>query len=390
MFNAYYDNRDFYKNDPLVRILAFINRVDPEVKTFCQIWFDGYDDPIIAPVFEYSVIWGKGWGINRIGSQPHLIACKNPLNGQTPSSVSLVENECDVATNRLQVINNIPKDKKKKPFAVCAKDLDFMDDQTMMITEWIEILSLLGADKIFIYVIKINPKMMKMLKFYEKKGKVKIEMINEPKGLPNRAQSLTQWLQNELISLNDCLYKHMHEYDFLVPLDIDEIILPIRQEDRTWKDLLLRTIAKGRLNQPELYSAYTAHNVFFLSDNNHEGEIQPGVPNNMHFLQHIYRAANFSGPGVGSKSFQSTEQVIKMHNHFPLETVGKDFVDYCYIDKSDGQLQHYRRDCENYPKDECEGFKTHTVKDLTLWKYKDELIAKVNKSLEEFKTFKEN
>lgn len=390
MFNAYYDKRSFYKDDPLIRILAFINRVDPVVKTFCQLWFAGINEPIVEAVFEYQLIWNRGWSVNSIGSQPHLIGCRNPIPSRVPLSVSLVEKKCDNATNHLRVINNYPKNKKKKPFAVCAKDLDFMDDQTTMITEWIEILSLVGADKIFIYVIKIHPNMMKALKFYEMLGKVKVEMITEPKGLPNRAKSLTQWLQNELISLNDCLYKHMNEYEFLVPLDIDEIILPTKNEDKTWMDLMKRAVVKTKTRQDESFSAYVVHNVFFLFDNNHEGEFQPNIPKNMTFLQHIYRAANFSRPGVGAKSFQNTEKVIKMHNHFPLESVGRTNVDFYYIEKEDGQLQHYRRDCENYPKEECAGFKSQTVKDLTLWKYKDKLIENFNRSIKALKKFEEN
>lgn len=54
----------------------------------------------------------------------------------------------------------------------------------------------------------------------------------------------------------------------------------------------------------------------------------------------------------------------------------------------DAKLQHYRRGCENYPKDECQGFKDHTVKDLTLWKYKNELVDNFEKSLKE--QFEEN
>lgn len=386
MFNAYYDNRSSHKVQSVIRILAFINRVNPIVRTHCQIWFDGVDEPIIRAA-KYSVIWVKDWGYNKIGSQPYLISCGNPLQSRIPLSVSLVEDRCEFATNHFQVINNLPEGGKKKPFAVCVKDLDFMDDQSMMVTEWIEILSLLGAHKIFVYVIKINPNLMKTLKYYEKKGKVKVEMISEPEGLPKRAESLTQWLQNELISLNDCLYKHMYEYDFLVPLDIDEIILPTRTEDKTWMDLMMRTAARGKMHKTDSFSAYSAHNVFFLTDNNHKNEIQLEVPTNMHFLQHIYRAANFSGPGIGSKSFQNTERVLKMDNHFPMEVIGQEFIDYFFIDKSDGQLQHYRRDCENYPADECAGFKSNTVKDLTLWKYKNQLIFKVNESLEALKSF---
>lgn len=380
MFNAYFDTRNGYT---VIRILAFINRVNPKVKTYCQLWFEEFEGPFIVPTVEYKVIWQEYWGWNTEGSQPHLVKCSNPLPGVVPLSVSLVEKKCDRATNNLKVIYNLPSSFTKKPFAVCTKHLDFIEDQTPQIVEWIEILSILGADQIFIYVINIHPNMMKTLQYYEAQGKVKVEMMTEPRGLPNRNESLTQWFQNELIPLNDCLYKHMYEYNFLVPLDIDEVIIPIREEDKNWKDLMIRT------NEVEhkMYPSYKVSNVFFLSDNNHAGETQREVPKHMFFLQHVYRAVNFSLPGVGAKSFQSTDLVIAMHNHSPMICF-EDPCDFVYISEQYAQLNHYRIGCENYPKSDCENFKKNTVRDVTLWKYKDEVIENVARSLRDLKVLK--
>lgn len=388
MFNAYYDNREASKVGPVIRILAYINQPFIEVKTFCQFKFTGSRDPIVVETHEYRLMWYTQWGINSKGSQPHLISCINPFAsfGLVPLTVSLVEHECDEASNSLEIIYNEPEIGKKKPFGVCVKHLDFMDDQSALITEWIETLALLGAHKIFIYVIKLHSNMMRTLKFYETMGRVKVEMIAEPAGLPKRKDNLQQWLQNEMISLNDCLYKHMYEYEYLSPLDIDEIILPTKPKDKTWSDLLARVTEKGKLPRKD---AYVARNVFFLSDNNHEGEIQPEVPSDMTFLQHIYRAQNYSRIVVGAKSFHNTETVVVIHNHFPMQCFNKEYCVWQSIPVEDAHLQHYRRDCENYPKDECQGFKDHTVKDLTLWKYKDELIKNFKKSMNAQITFDE-
>lgn len=386
MFNAYYDTR---KQSEII-ILSFINVVNPTVKTYCQVWYEGVDKPIIVPAHKYQVIWYKEWGWNTKGSQPHLVSCKSPNVTEEPQSVSLVENQCEQATNNFKVIYNQPKPPTKKLFAVCTKPLDFQDDQSTQVIEWIEILSILGAEKIFIYVTNLHPNLMRNLQYFEKQGKVKVEKMTEPKGLPNRNESLQQWLQNDLISLNDCLYKHMYEYDFLIPLDIDEIIVPTGKELNTWKEmtLIMQSLEKLENNS---FASYEVHNVFFLSDNNHEGEIQPEVPKDMFFLQNIYRAVNFSKPGIGTKGFQKTDRVVAMHNHFPI--ICFEFCNYIYVPKEVAQLSHYRRDCENYPKDECEIFKTHTVKDLTLWKYKDELIERVDKASKDLdldKASKEN
>ena len=65
-------------------------------------------------------------------------------------SVSVVESKCDQATNNLRVTYNPLKEgEKKKKFAVCVKGLDFPDkDISERLMEWIELLNILGAEKV--------------------------------------------------------------------------------------------------------------------------------------------------------------------------------------------------------------------------------------------------
>ena len=69
-----------------------------------------------------------------------------------PASVSVVEKECDSATNNLQVTYNPLNDgARKKKFAVCVKALDFPDvDLSVRLVEWMEMLNILGADKVLL------------------------------------------------------------------------------------------------------------------------------------------------------------------------------------------------------------------------------------------------
>ena len=51
----------------------------------------------------------------------------------------------------------------KKKFAVCVKGLDFPeDDLSIKLTEWIEVLGSLGADKIFLYNLEVHPNITKV------------------------------------------------------------------------------------------------------------------------------------------------------------------------------------------------------------------------------------
>jgi len=109
---------------------------------------------------EYKYIWYKKWGNYKQGIlQPYLIACKVPPThkGRVPVSISLVERPCDTASNNLRVIYNRPADGQKKGFAVCVKGLDFLhEDLSVRLVEWIELLHLLGADKIFMYQLQVG------------------------------------------------------------------------------------------------------------------------------------------------------------------------------------------------------------------------------------------
>ena len=126
---------------------------------FCKLWFKNPNQPIISPVVEYKYIWYKKWGnYKQDAFQPYLISCQLPETqwGKVPSSVSLVQNECEIGTSNLRIIFSKPL-KDKKQFAVCVKGLDFPEnDISLKLIEWIELLRILGADKIFFYILSVH------------------------------------------------------------------------------------------------------------------------------------------------------------------------------------------------------------------------------------------
>jgi len=68
-----------------------------------------------------------------------------------------VENPCDFATSNLRVVYDLPVNGTIEKFAVCVKGLDYpYDDVSFKLVEWIELLSVLGNDKIFFYVLDVS------------------------------------------------------------------------------------------------------------------------------------------------------------------------------------------------------------------------------------------
>merc|ERR1719422_493040 len=164
LYGAYLDVRSKNRLGPTVRILGMIDRL------------------------ESKYVWYKKWGNYKQGLfQPYLLACQLPKShwGSVPSSVSIVEQPCDTATNNLRVIYNKPPGQKKK-FAVCVKGLDFPEeDLSIKITEWIQLLHTLGADKIFFYNLEVHPNISKVLDYYAEKNMVDVTPISLPGYQPN-------------------------------------------------------------------------------------------------------------------------------------------------------------------------------------------------------------
>lgn len=396
LFGAYYDVRQKSRIGPAVRILGMIDRIEPKVKSYCQLWFDGEQEPAVVKTFEYKYIWYNKWGNYKQGIyQPYLIACLIPkkYHGRIPASVSMVEKECDTATNNLRVIYN--KVERKKDFAVCVKGLDFLyDDLSVRLIEWIELLNILGADKIFFYNLQVHPNVTKVLDHYERIGKVHVTPLTLPGGQPNvpgfqhlyLTKKTNHKRQNELIPYNDCLYKNMYRYKYIALLDIDEVIMP-KGGLKNWSELMNVVLPKAAVARPQGYQSYNLRNVYFLDGFQHDHVWNKDIPRYMHMLQHVRRAANYTKPNQYVKCFHDPESVLTLHNHFPLACLGGVCKSYP-IETDDGHLQHYRADCVKTLKKSCEEFREHQMEDTTIWKWKEELVQRSIQTLDRLGFFR--
>ncbi|XP_023229298.1 uncharacterized protein LOC111629645 [Centruroides sculpturatus] len=387
LYGAYYDDRWRAGGIPIVRILGMVDKIKP-LPTTCQLWFDGMKTAVFSPT-TYTYGWYSKWGNYKDGIlQPFIISCKIPKKesgGKVPSSVSLVEHRCDKPTTNLRVINNRPK--VKENFAVCVKGLDFLhQDLSVRLVEWIELLNILGAQKIFLYELEIHPNISKVLHYYKKMGLVDLTPITLPGNQPNipgfrhfyLKSKLTHKRQNELIPYNDCLYRNLYSYSYVVLLDTDEIIMPIKHKN--WKDLMDDVVKLALKEKNYTRASYNVRNVYFLDDLQDGDELthvahEHGIPRYFHMLQHVYRSKNFTKPGAYVKCFHNTERVVSLHNHFPLNCLGT--CTTFSINTSLAQLQHYRKDCVGSLKNSCKtDFRIHTIRDTIIWRYKDELVKR--------------
>lgn len=317
-----------------------------------------------------------------------MISCHLPpsLQDKVPVSVSIVEKPCDNATNNIAIIYNKPE--QKKDFAVCVKGLDyFHDDVSVRLIEWIELLHILGANKVFFYDFQVHPNVSRTLAYLQTQGKVDISPITLPGYFPNVPALRHLFLkkkavhrrQMEVMPYNDCFYKHMYEYRYIVLLDTDEVIVPTVG---TWKELVDILEETDLKDNQKISACYYARNVYFLDQFLPDNFYFDNIPKYMHILQHVYRTENYTKPKYYVKSFLNTEEVLAVHNHFPMYCLSGSCKTVA-IDTDYGHLQHYRSDCVIDLKKTCEELKRSKVMDDRVWQYKKELIDVVNRDLKE-------
>ena len=315
------------------------------------------------------------------------MACPIPKqhHKKVPASVSIVEKPCDTATNNLRVVYNKPD--KKKNFAVCVKGLDLLhEDLSVRLVEWIELLGILGADKVFFYELHVHPNISKVLQYYQKLDRVDVTQLTLPGGQPNapgfqhmyQINKVSNKRQNELVPYNDCFYKNLYTYEYITLLDIDEVIMPVNT--MSWQELMNVVLRKARAATNITQASYQVRNVYFLDELTEVHGRFKNIPRYMHMLQHVYRSKNFTEPGQYVKSFYNPETALTLHNHFPLACLSGSCSSYA-IETTDAQLQHYRADCVRELKKSCVDFRQDSIVDTTVWKYKENLITRTTDTL---------
>ena len=182
---------------------------------------------------------------------------------------------------------------------MCQPDLD----SSTRLAEWIEIIRILGADKIDIYVISVHPKVEKLLKRYEELGTVSIRKISAWDGSSDKDCQKRFYLRNgtkfnhnrhpEHIALNDCFFRNMYDFRYVVPLDLDEVIVPVKHKD--WHDLI------RHLERNRTADAYLFRNFYFFTPEHQEGLVM---------MKLVERSRSETKNAFKySKSFQKTSSV---------------------------------------------------------------------------------
>ena len=237
-------------------------------------------------------------GLSHDFPQPYIVSCDVlPLSfkNKTPAAVSFVFGDScgKTATNAVKIQYNPLEagETRKRQFGVCLKALNYPNvDLSKRLIEWLEVVRALGGAKVFVYILSVHPNIRKVLDYYSESGFVDVIETTLGGHEGDLAYYQTLYLKhnwwpncwNEKISLNDCLYSNMYRYEFLAPLDLDELIVPLKRDN--WSDLMK--------DLPDGNACYNFRNVYFLDD----FEVDESVPEFGHIMRHVTRSEGHTPP----------------------------------------------------------------------------------------------
>ncbi|CAG0889726.1 unnamed protein product [Cyprideis torosa] len=172
----------------------WLEKVDVSASAKCNTPYGGVygaceqrgKSPLISPVTEFHSMMHFTVSSIKVGPlRSYMISCKIPdslSNGTVPTGVSIMSSPCGTVNNFLPVSDNrMTPNEERKDFAVCVKNLDFPQrDMTYRLVEWIEMLRILGADKVFMYNVEVHSNNSLLLRHYVKEGYVDLTPITLP------------------------------------------------------------------------------------------------------------------------------------------------------------------------------------------------------------------
>ena len=341
-----------------------------------------------------SDIWLDEWGGTREGYTGILVTCQLPSTEglisvhvgptscyQYPSHSLIVNKPTNESTNSHNQVPTTPTNyKKRTQFTLCVKGLDFDEDISEKLVAFIELNRILGAGMIYIYVFNVHENVSRVLRMYEKSNVVRWFPLSLPGDLPNdivaRRQLLSKdvWMKRrmELIPYNHCFYDNLYTSEFVIPIDIDETIIPVKRKN--WSQLLMDVRKKlGRTFKD--FASYAVRNVYFFPElQSRDEERKPVDVTSICYLDTV-RTSMVSPIGDSVKSFVSTKRSLTVHNHYALTTLNPTTRRAYHLDTRDA-LKHHHRICDDKHLD-CDLMMEDIRIDKSAMRYADELNDRI-------------
>ncbi|KAH3736800.1 hypothetical protein DPMN_043373 [Dreissena polymorpha] len=229
------------------------------------------------------------------------------------------------------------------------------------LVQWIELNRLLGAEKFIVYNYSSASNIGIILDMYKQRNI--IEVVQWP--IPvNDVHYFGQ-----VAALQDCLYRNKHHSEFVVNEDVDEFIIPQKENISTWAQLI------DRLNG----GAFIFRNSFYLMTSENKTFYNRSFAEMFHLstLLMSRRERKLWLHKQRSKYIVRTSKATSLMIH-EVPTLPSDARE-TFMSEDDAIVQHFRNSDEHVSTEQA-------VADVTIRdKYGQQLIANVQRAWENIK-----
>ncbi|XP_025019149.1 uncharacterized protein LOC103054713 isoform X1 [Python bivittatus] len=270
-------------------------------------------------------------------------------------------------------VQNLHSESPSLEFTVCISTMFGKYNNVLQFVQTIEMYKILGAQKVMIYKNSCSPLMEKVLDYYISEGTV--EIIPWPIHLYLKVSSYWHHSMGgkdigyygQIAALNDCIYRNMYRSKYVVLIDADEMILPIKDAD--WKSLMQR-LEKGNPRAGVfLFENHVYGNSLFSTTpfNFSSWHAVPGE----NILEYIYRQPKYIPAVRNRKMVIDPRKVVQTSVHKVIKKYGVSVQ----VNSGIAILFHCKRPAnKNLAKESI-------VPNKILWRYSSALIPNINKVL---------
>lgn len=365
-YSAFYDDRRSLLSAPVVRIIAVSDQYselqNSSKRLYCTLHHDERD--VIVSMDAEPLIIGYGWPMNNVEAREYVYTCP-AVKGMIPRSVSVTTDQAEYISSGIPVI--VPRrPKSKRNFCVCVQAV-YGSLNPYRLVEWMELQRILGVSLVGVYILSAPQVVLKVFGHYSDEKFVDLRRIDYIYSSEKKDDEF--WL-HLTPTINDCIYRHMHEFRRIVVVDFDEVIVPRKHRD------LSQLV--GYLEQLTDAPNFAFRNNYFFLDLAADRTVSKYI----RFLRYRYKVAA-SGVGYAEKSIIDPQSCTNMHNHCCLGVTANYTAtgNTASVEPDIALSQHYKK-C-HFSETECEEMMRNKTKDDVLMPFKEILIRKVEQKIKE-------
>ena len=368
VYSAYLDRREEI-GGPLVRVIAsgWQAAYNDVGDVYCNLWYEDFEPAVCGHRARYDLIYPSTKFPEMWVS--HFILCRLPAavdgSDAAPYALSVSAEPCGNASNHLLVLNR-ERQPESDSFALCLPALYGRFDDWTSIIELIEIHKLLGVDEITFYNYSASRPIGDVLRSYlgDPLENVRVVQWHYP------GELLTNYFEQHA-ALNDCLYRSSRRHRYVAIGDIDEVIVP-RRNDVMHR--MMAELARGDVG------AYLFQHAYFRR-NTTDTTAKPYLTTQ----QSLWRTDVVTPPGkIRCKSLYLAEKALKANIHYPYQLVpgAREHI----VDPDVGMLHHYRKDpMESFAKNPND---YRFIEDRYMRKFNEKLTEAVSRRIDEVERMK--